>query len=62
MDNCEILIEDIKCFMFGDEEREVKNDMGISHGLKFIDWCESQNGFVVSDRDGNKYRIEITEE
>lgn len=61
MNNCEILIECIKGFMF-DDEREVKNDMGFSHGLKFVDWCEYKNGFVFSDRDGNVYNLEITEE
>lgn len=45
-----------------DDEREVKNDMGFSHGLKFVDWCEHKNGFVFSDRDGNVYNLEITEE
>ena len=62
MNNCEILIEDIKWFMFDDTEREVKNDMGFSHGLKFVSWCGDQGSFIVADRDGNEYRIRITEE
>jgi hypothetical protein len=53
MENCEILIEVIKCFMFDNSK--------IPHGLKFIDWCENQNSFIVTDRDGNEYKIGITE-
>ncbi len=58
MDNCEILIENIKCFMF-----DLKGRPGISHRLKFVRWGEDHsNSFIVADRDGNKYRIKITEE
>lgn len=53
MDNCEILIENIKSFMF--------DNTNIPHGLKFITWCGDGKSFMVSDRDGNEYRIEITE-
>ena len=54
MDNCEILIEGIKSFMFDNTE--------ISYGLKFVSWCGDGISFIVADRDSNEYRIRITEE
>lgn len=62
MSNCEILVDDIKWFMFDGSLREVKNDMGFSHGLKFVKWGGDQVSIIVADRDGNEYRIRITEE
>ena len=56
------IIEDIKWFMFEDgEHKEVKNEFGFSHGLKFISWCGDGCSFIVKDNK-TEYRLTITKE
>ena len=60
-DNGSQIIEDVKWFLFDDEEGEVKNDRGFSHGLKFVSWCD-EHSFIISDSDGTEYRIRVEKE
>ena len=57
------IIEDIKWFMFDEQEthENIKNEMGFSHGLKFVTWCGDGCSFIVTDG-SDEYRIIIRKE
>lgn len=61
-DNSSQIIEDIKWFMFDDESREIKNENGFSHDLKFVSWVGDGQSFIVKGLDGKEYRVRISKE
>lgn len=61
-DNSSQIVEDIKWFLFDDESKEIKNEKGFSHGLKFVSWAGDGQCFIVKDADGAEYRIRVSKE
>ena len=59
-DNSSQIVEDIKWFLFDDESKEIKNEMGFSHGLQFVTWTGNEHCFIVKDADGIEYRVRIS--
>ena len=63
-DNSMQIASDIKWFMFDDEEenKDLKNEKGFSHELKFVDWAGDGQSFIVKDSKGEQYRVRISKE
>lgn len=56
------IVENIKWFMFGDESKEIINDDGFSHGLKFLTWVGDGHAFIITDETGAEYRVYVSKE
>lgn len=56
------IVEDIKWFLFDDETKEITNETGFSHELKFMTWCGDGHCFIVKDNAGTEYRVCVTKE
>ena len=56
------IVENIKWFLFDDESKEIKNEMGFSHGLQFVTWAGDGQCFIVKDADGTEYRVRVSRE
>lgn len=50
---------DIKWFLFGDENCELKNSDNFSHDLTFVEW-KNDHSFVVKDEWNNEFTITVT--
>ena len=56
------IVEDVKWFMFDENIKVISNETGFQHGLKFLTWCGDGESFIVSDSNGDEYRIRVTKE
>lgn len=59
-DNSSQIVEDIKWFLFDDESKEIKNEMGFSHGLQFVTWAGDGRSVIVKDADRIEYRVSVS--
>lgn len=62
VDNSSQIVEDVKWFLFDDENKEIKNENGFSHSLQFETWVGDGHSFIIRDEDGQEYRITVTRE
>ena len=54
------IVENMKWFLFDDESKEIKNEMGFSHGLQFVTWAGNGQSFIVKDTGGIEYRVSVS--
>lgn len=57
MYNSSTIIENIKWFMFDDGSKEIRNETGFTHDLRFVGWTGNQDSFIVEGADGAKYNV-----
>jgi hypothetical protein len=62
MDNSSHIVEDIKFFLFGENENNTTNTENFSHGLNFATWAGDGHSFIVTDSDNQEYRITVIKE
>ncbi len=61
-DNSSQIIEDIKWFMYGDEQKPIKNEENFHHDTTFVAWSGDGHSFILKDVNNETYRVSVIKE